>query len=220
MNSPGARWARGPSGRPAAGRPGATVGDRCHLVVDALQVHQPGVPELKLDPGQRVQPIQQHLGRVFAQHVPDLVGPVDDYGFDGMQQRVVQGGRQPARQGGRCFRPPGRVPAALPPPPRPPAGRPWAPTSSPASPRPMSPGPSSQPAGEAGGSPKPPRRRETLSTWWAQLETSAPPSPEREYNVQDGPSWQFWGHTGHILGLSGPRRNGPRGESPSSRPLT
>lgn len=38
------------------------VGKRCHLVMDALEVHQPGVPELKLDPGRGVQPIQQVLG--------------------------------------------------------------------------------------------------------------------------------------------------------------
>lgn len=33
-----------------------------HLVVDALEVHQPRFPELELDPGQRVQPVQQGLG--------------------------------------------------------------------------------------------------------------------------------------------------------------
>ena len=67
-----------------------------HLLVDVLEVHQPGVPELKLDSGQGVQPIQQGLGRVFAQHIPDLVGPVNDDGLDGVQQRVVQGGGDPA----------------------------------------------------------------------------------------------------------------------------
>ena len=74
-----------------------------HLLVDVLEVHQPGVPELKLDSGQGVQPIQQGLGRVFAQHIPDLVGPVNDDGLDGVQQRVVQGGGDPAepRAGGR-----------------------------------------------------------------------------------------------------------------------
>lgn len=72
----------------------------CHLVMDALEVHQPGVPELKLDSGQGVQPVQQVLGRVFAQHVPDLVRPVDDDGFDGVQQRAVQGRGDPAREGG------------------------------------------------------------------------------------------------------------------------
>ena len=66
--------------------------------MDALEVHQPGVPELKLDSGQGVQRIQQGLGRVFAQHIPDLVGPVDDDGLDGVQQRVVQGGGDPAGQ--------------------------------------------------------------------------------------------------------------------------
>lgn len=54
--------------------------------MDVLEVHQPGVPELKLDSGQGVQPVQQGLGRVLAQHIPDLVGPVDDDGLDGVQQ--------------------------------------------------------------------------------------------------------------------------------------
>lgn len=33
-----------------------------HLLVDVPEVHQPGIPELKLDSGQGVQPIQQGLG--------------------------------------------------------------------------------------------------------------------------------------------------------------
>lgn len=66
--------------------------------MDALEVHQPGVPELELDPGQRVQPVQQVLRRVLAQHVPDLVGPVDDDGLDGVQQGAVQGRGEPAEQ--------------------------------------------------------------------------------------------------------------------------
>lgn len=46
--------------------PGRQGQNRRHLLVDALEVHQPGVPELKLDSGQGVQPVQQGLGRVFA----------------------------------------------------------------------------------------------------------------------------------------------------------
>jgi hypothetical protein len=60
------------------------VGQRPYLFVNALKIHQPGVPELELDPGQGVQPIQQGLGRVFAQNVPDLVGPVNNDGLDGV----------------------------------------------------------------------------------------------------------------------------------------
>lgn len=30
--------------------------------MDALEVQQPGIPELKLHPGQGVQPVQQRLG--------------------------------------------------------------------------------------------------------------------------------------------------------------
>lgn len=69
---------------------------RPYLLVDALEVHQPGVPELELDPGQGVQPIQQGLRRVFAQNVPDLMGPVDDDGLDGVQEGVVQRRGDPA----------------------------------------------------------------------------------------------------------------------------
>lgn len=96
-------WGCGPSGCRAAERPVPAVERRRHLVVDALEVCQPGIPELELHPGQGVQPVQQGLGRVFAQHVPDLMGPVDDDGLDGMKQRVVLGGGEPASTGsGRC----------------------------------------------------------------------------------------------------------------------
>lgn len=60
------------------------VAQRPYLLMDALEVHQPGVPELELHPGQRVQPVQQGLGRVLAQHVPNLMGPVNDDCLNGM----------------------------------------------------------------------------------------------------------------------------------------
>lgn len=70
-------------------------GVRLYLLVDALQVHEPGVPELKFHTGQWVQAIQQGLSGVFAQHIPDLMRPINDDGLNGVQERVVQGGGEP-----------------------------------------------------------------------------------------------------------------------------
>lgn len=64
--------------------------------MDALQVHESGIPELKLHTGQRVQAIQQGLSRVLAKNIPDLMGPVDDDGLNGVQEGVVQGRGEPA----------------------------------------------------------------------------------------------------------------------------
>lgn len=41
--------------------------------MDAPQVHEPGVPEVKFHAGQWVQAIQEGLSRVLAQDIPDLV---------------------------------------------------------------------------------------------------------------------------------------------------
>lgn len=178
--------------------------------MDALEVHQPCVPELELDPGQRVHPVQQGLGRVLAQHVPDLVGPVDDDGLDGVQQAAVQRG-EPARRGGGVARPPRRGSSL--PNPRPHSDRPPTPTSSPES-HPPIPGSSSQPPGEAGGFPRLPARGEP-EQMGVRSERSAPPRnrrPALEDNVQDGASWPF------RLGLSGP--GGPaRTASPGAATL-
>lgn len=56
-----------------------------YLLDDALQAGHPGLPEIKLHPGQGVQPLPQLLRWVLAEDLFNLLEPLDDDGLDGVQ---------------------------------------------------------------------------------------------------------------------------------------
>lgn len=71
-----------------------------YLLTDALQIGHPVLPEIKLNPGQGVQPLQQLLCWVLAKDLFNLLEPLDDDGLDGVQHRAVCGPHQAERQMG------------------------------------------------------------------------------------------------------------------------
>lgn len=73
---------------------------RQYLLIDALQTGHPGLPEIKLDPGQGVQPCLQLLRWVLAKDLFNLLEPLDDDGLDGVQHCAIYRPHQAERQMG------------------------------------------------------------------------------------------------------------------------